>query len=322
MFKLNKLKTLFFKETFIAFYKENDNFLVQKKVVKNEKVIEEINNSLNEEELIEFINKAFIENTQTYISTIIDSFNQGIVDSCSHTKYKELGINIDNIKILCLDNYSIFIGLYELNNYKKELNKFKTDFIFSPYLIIDLHKKDKNNSLYMLLTNNFIIITIYSKKTPVYSNIHQFKVEDIIQNEDENNDTQFEEESIDNDIDIIDDIDDIDDIESLDDSLDDIDEIDDIDDVDIPNIDQKEVQEEILTTKTEMEIIEFLKSSIKDYYENYNSDFLENIYLLYTDKLDDKFSQNIENEIFMEINTEKIDILSDINNLALKELSV
>jgi len=310
----------FIKETLISFYFEKDSYKVQKRVVKHGNILSQEEFSFNEDELKNFINSCYIENTQTYVSTIIDTFNQGCVDSCTHSKYKALGINLDNIKILCLKDYSIFIGLYELNNFQKEMKKFKVDYIFSPYLMIDMNKKQTPNSLYMFYSDSFMIIVIYEDGyKPKYSNIYQFKLEE--ENEIE------EEDSIDDEIGEIDDIDDlvedIDEIESLDDTLEDslddsIEEsLEDMDDLESENI-----QEDITDVKNEIESIEFIKNSIKDYYENYSDNFLENAYLFYHDKISNKFVESIENEIILDITDEKLDILSIINDLALKEINV
>ena len=310
----------FIKETLISFYFEKEKYIVQKRIVKNEEVLSQEEFSFDEEELKNFINSCFMENTQTYVSTIIDTFNQGCVDSCNHSKYKALGINLDNIKILCLKDYSIFIGLYELNNFQKEMKKFKVDYIFSPYLMIDINKKQTPNSLYMLYADNFMIIVIYEDGIkPKYSNIYQFKEEE----------NEIEEESIDDEVGDIDDIDDlvedIDEIENLDDTLDDsLDESieESLNEMVETDLESNHIQEDITDVKNEMESIEFIKNSIKDYYENYSDNFLENAYLFYHDKISDKFIESIENEIILDIKKEKLDMLSILNDLALKEKNV
>jgi len=316
-----KLIHHFIKETLISFYKSKDKYNVQKRIIKHNKTLSQEEFIFEEDEFIDFIKTCFIENTQTYVSTIIDTFNQGCVDSCSHSKYREVGINLDNIKILCLKDYSIFIGLYEINQFEKEMKKFKVDYIFSPYLLIDLHKKETNNSIYILYTDSFVIVLIYEDaKKPKYSNIYQFKF-------DESNEKVSIEENHEDDLDAFDDIDDlvddIEEIESLDDTLDeDIESIDDISDTEHIEDEQEEIEEEMSDVKNEIETIDFIKNSIKDYYESYSDNFLEYGYILYSDAISHKFVKDIENETFLEIKKEKIDILSIINDLATKELNV
>jgi hypothetical protein len=308
-----KLKNLFFKETFISFYIENDTFYVQKLIIKNSKTIYKEYFKQNRDEFVELVNNSFIENTQTYISTIIPTFNQGLVDSCEKQKYKQLGINVDNIKILCIGDYSLFIGVYELNSFIKECKPYRVDFVFSPFLLIELHKQNLDSSLYIVVTNDFVLLTIYTNQKPNYTNMHQFKIEEIIEG------NSIDQNSIDS-IDDMDIIDDIEDIDSLDD-LDDIEDIDNVDDIDISDIDDKKAKDEILNTKNEIEIIEFIRNSIKDYYNNYESDFLERLYVLTNQEMKDVFLQTLKEEFFLEVEVVNIDILDDINNLAIKESS-
>jgi len=314
MFKLIKY---FFKETLISFYQEKDKFFVQKRVIKKEKILSEEIFEFEKDEFLKFINISFMENTQTYISTIIDTFNQGIVNSCNHSKYKELGINIDNIKILCLKDFSVFIGLYELNEFKKEITQYKVDFIFSPYLIIQENSTKKDNTLYILISNNFASLIIYKNKEIIYSNTLQLE---------DNSTPQQIEDIKDNDsvLDDIDDlVDDIDDLDSLDDDLDDLENIDDIDSIDeLPHTNEDNINSQLETTKNELNIVEFIKNSIKDYYENYEANFLEQIEIMYNKEISNNLLKTLKDETLLEIETKECDLLSNINNLALKEINV
>jgi len=316
-----KIINKFIKETLVAFYIYDNRFFAQKQITKNGQVLEKEDFEFSKEEFLEFIQNCFVENTQTYVSTIIPSFNQGVVDSCSHSKYKELGIHIDNIKILCLKNYSIFIGLYELNAFIKEMQEYKVDFIFSPYLIIDIYKTDTKNCAYLLVTKQFLTIIIYNNDKPSYNNIHIFQNEDNLTEDNLDNSIHHIDDDIGVDDDIIDDIEDIeelDDIGSLDDDLDDIEDINNLEDIEEPSTEN--VKEEIINTKNELEILEFLKTSIKDYYDNYSSDFLENLIIIHTEPIN--LVESIQNELLLEAKTKEINLLEAINSLALKELNV
>jgi len=321
-----RLVKYFLKTTFISFYQEKKQFIVQKRVVKNENILSQEEFKFEENEFLTFIKSCFIENTQTYISTIIDTFNQGCVDSCSHSRYKEIGINIENIKILCLKNYSIFIGLYELNEFNKNMQQYKIDFVFSPYLLIDINNKKTKNTLYLLITKNFVAIIIYEKPLiPLYSNIYQLKVEITNNNSQlENSNTDEELDGIDDDIDLIEDIEDLDDLDDLDELNDNIDEnIDDeFGDIEDETNNNKNIQEDMSEMKNELDTIEFLKNSIKDYYESYSDNFLDYIHIFHNGEISDKFIQTIKDETLLDISLEKINILSIINDLALKEIDV
>ena len=318
MFSLTKY---FFKQTLISFYKEKDKFIVQKKIIKNNKTLSTEIFEFEDDEFKKFITSSFIDNPQTYISTIIDTFNQGIVNSCNHSRYKELGINIDNIKILCIKTFSIFIGLYELNEFKKFMQNYKVDYLFSPYLLIHYNTTHQKNTLYLLITQSFACMIIYKDKKIQYSNISQFEDNDDTANINVQNESEDELDDID------DLVDDIDDIESLDDdldSLDDINDIDDISDLDMMNSNSSDenISTQLENTKNELNTIEFVKNSIKDYYENYDADFLEKIEVIYNKDLSKNLIKSLEEETLLEINSTEIDILSAINELALKEINV
>ena len=312
------------KINFIAFIRDGATILAQKVVAKNNKILHTENLSFDEEEEFEnFIKKSFIENTQTYVSTTINSLAQGCVDSCNHSKYKELSINIDNIKILCIDNkFSIFVGLYELNKTKKDNERFLLDYLFSPFALTHSFNKKTPNSLYILTTKMFASILIYEQNNiPKYSNIICF--EDL-----DNHDTPAQ--SVDNSVDADDsDIEEISDIESIED-IEDIEDIEtDIDTTlddeelqDETEIDADKLKTEMERTQYEMEIVEFLKNSLKEYYENYSNNFVENIYLLHNQNISTKFTKIIQDELFLEIKPQQIDLLETINNLAIKESNV
>jgi hypothetical protein len=315
------ITNLFIKKTLIAFYQEENIFYTQKITIKNNKIIQKEEQSFeDEDEFLQFIKSSLIENTQTYISTIITTYNQGCMDSCSHTRYKELNINIENIKILCINNkFSVFIGLFELQEFKKEMSKYSVDLIYSPYLIIEKNKKETKNTLYALITKKNVILSIYKKEIPLYSAIYEFKEE----NETEEAQIENSEDLFNDDI-PIDDIEEIYDLDDLNELDDDIEEnnLDDLEDNIENDNEEEENTQTINNIKEETEIINFIKNSIKDYYENYSDDFLENIYLLKGYEFDTKFLKDIEDELFLEIKTEDINILNNINLLARKDLDV
>jgi hypothetical protein len=313
----------FIKTTFIAYYKEDKYFYVQKIIVKRDKIIEKDNRTFeNEKEFLDFINISLMENTQTYIATIIMNYNQGCIDSCSHTRYKEFEINIENVKILCIKNqFSIFIGLLEFQEFKKKTQKYSVDLIYSPYLIIENNKEETKNTLYALITKENIVLSIYKEKFPLYSSIYEFKKEETKNREEyqEDNNSIFEEEIP------IDDVEEIDDIEEIE-NLDDLENLDkDLDENIEENLNNNEENignESFTNIKEETEIINFIKNSIKDYYENYSDDFIENIYILKTYELDTKFLKDIEDELLVTVKVKEIDILDNINLLARKDIDV
>jgi hypothetical protein len=270
----------FIKKVFISFIpKKEGEFLVLKETIKNNTVIEKENKDLTLKELNKFIKDNALQTPQTYSSTLLLTINQGIMPTCNRQKFKEEGINIDNLKIICINNkYSFYTSLYEINYLQKE---FIVDFIYSVFGIIDSFAKQRNNTLYILVLSNHLACLIYNKNIPLYANIIEIQKEEI--------------ENID--------------------EIEDINELLDIEE-DIVSLDE-EIEEEpsnIENINIEKEVIEFLKISIKEYYEN-NVDFIEKIFILDTLNIKD-INKLIEEEFLIENEIIEFDILKQINKLS------
>jgi hypothetical protein len=134
----------------------------------------------------------------------------------------------------------------------------------------------------------------------------------------EKSDNRFDEFDDDLGIDDIEEIEGIDDIEDLDELESGIDSdlVEDIGD------NNQTTKNDIEFMKNELEIADFLKNSIKDYYENYSTNFLEHIYCIDKVDISDKILKELENELFLKIEKIEINLLSSINELARRELNV
>ncbi|GAB6045410.1 hypothetical protein JCM11957_10080 [Caminibacter profundus] len=290
----------FFKKQFVSFYKDN-NYKLILEIVKNKKVLQSTEKEFNEkEELEKFIKETIDENPQTYTSTMLLTLNQGVMDSCSKQKYLEKDIDYDNIKILCIDNkYSFYASIYDLSSIKKEF-LLPIDFIYSVFAIIDSIATYKKNRFYILTMHKYIAILGYENNKPIYSDLIEL-------NEEEEKQEEIE------DIDILDDIEDLsEDIEEL---SEDIEETS----VDIEEIDEN-LKESELTTDIEVNILNSIKESLKDYYDNYSSDFIEKIIILDTVGIDIQITNLIEDELFISTEIQQIDLLKSINRLSIESI--
>ncbi|MEO1927174.1 MAG: hypothetical protein ABGX26_00600 [Nautiliaceae bacterium] len=282
------LLKIFIKPNFISFYKE-DKFYLLNEQYKNDKLIFEEKKEFNtKKELINYINEISSSNPQTYVSTVILSQNQGVVPSCDKKEYKKLGIELENIKYICIKNrYSFYTTIYELMELTKS---FEPDFLYPIFALIDIKAISKHNTLYILTTKSFNFILIYKDSIPVYSDI--FEIEEKT--------TEFKEEEDDE----IEDISDIDIIEDFDDILD-----EDIENIE--EIDESSVEE----TKEEYRIIEDIKNTLKEYYEE-GGDFIEKIVILDTLNTPQEIKTLIEDEIFITTTVQEFDILKTINQIS------
>ena len=285
------IKDLLFKPNLIAFYKEEDQYkLLNEKYKKNQVIFSETKEFKNKKEMTEYIDLVIEDNPQTYISTFIDSPNQGVVPSCNKQKYKELGIDIENIKFLCIKNkYSFYTTLYELVELKKTYAKL--DFLYSAFALIDFTSTLRHNALYILTTKEFSYVLIYNNHIPVFS--------DIFPITEENAETSEEEG--------IEDISDIDIVEDFDETLDE----------DIESIDEEEEEEKenIENLNFEYKIMEHIKTALQEYYEN-GSDFVEKIFIFDTIGIENNITDMIMDELFIESSVDKFDILKTINKIS------
>ena len=276
----------FIKKAYISFY-EDEKYFLQVDIVKNKKIVEKTKKELNsKEELKKEINLIKEDYSQFYISTVIETINQGVIPSCNKNEYKKREIDIENIKYICIKNrYSFYVSLYDLINIQKE---FDADFIYSIFAPIDFFARTKDKIFYVLILKQGIAIVGYENNLPIYSEI-----------------TFFEKEENDE----IEEIDDID-LEIDEEISEDIEE-------ESENLDLDE--HEIENTGTEFNIIDILKNSLKEYYENYSTDFLEKIIFLDTINLDNSLIKIVKDELLMESEIIKFNLLDTINKLSESE---
>jgi len=291
------LKKIFYKPNFISFYKEENMYKLLNEKYKNNKIIFSENKEFDDkEELMKYINSTIELNPQTYISTILKSINQGFVPSCKKTFFKEMGLDIDNIKYVCINNkYSFYTSLYELLETQKKFSFL--DFLYPPFSIIDYKAKSRNNALYVLVMKDFIFFIIYKNSIPIFGEIEEIN--------EKNQENAYEEEMEEiNDLDLLDEIDeDISDIES------------------IENINS--IQEMSKTTKLssienlsiENKIFNKLQEVLKEYYEN-NSNFIEKIIIYDTININNDLTSLIKDELFISTIIEQVNLLKIINEIS------
>ena len=178
------------KKAYISFY-EDEKYFLQIDIIRNKKTITSYKKEFEtKEELFKEIEDIKEDYAQYFISTIIDTINQGVIPSCEKNEYKKKEIDIENIKYICVNNkYSFYVSLYDLINIKKEYNP---DFLYSVFATIDFYSKIKDKYFYVLILKKGIAILGYEKHIPIYSEIALFE---------EN------EEPTEDDLEVIDDID-------------------------------------------------------------------------------------------------------------------
>ena len=288
----------FIKKAFVSFYENNEKYTLLIEIIKNNKLIESEKKELNsKKELNKLIRDLKEDYPQNYISTILQTINQGVIPSCNKKSFLKNEIDIENINFICIKNrYSFFVSMYDLVKLKKEF-KWDMDFIFSIFAPIDFYAKNKNNYMYVLILNTQIIIIAYKENIPIYADISFFEKEEILETNDNEDMELLEDIDIENEI-----------SEDIEDEAD--------------NISFEKSNGNLETTDMEFKITNILKESIKDYYENYSDDFLEKIVLLDTIEIGDTIKELIEDELLMESEIIQFDLLKTLNELAKGEINV
>ncbi|GAX86975.1 conserved hypothetical protein [Lebetimonas natsushimae] len=282
----------FIKQQFISCYYD-ENYKLLYEIYKNNNLLEENRFEFEEKKgLIKKIKELSEEIPQTYTSTIIQTINQGVVPSCQKTDFAKYGIETENIKYICVNNkYAFYTSLYDL----MEAKKINIDFIYSIFALMDYKATKKINTLYILITKEKFYILIYHKNIPIFSDIYE-KAEELLEN-DENELENLDNENI---------------IENIEDDI-----IDDIDNIDESEID---FEDNKITTGIEMDVINFIKSSLEEYYENFADDFIENIIIFDNDFLNEDITKIIYDTLLIESKKENLDILKTINEISRKNV--
>jgi hypothetical protein len=282
----------FIKHQFISFYYD-ENYKLLYEIYKNDKLLEENRFEFEEKkELIKKIKELSEEIPQTYTSTVIQTINQGVVPNCEKKEFQKYGIELENIKYICINNkYSIYTSVFDLI----DLKKLNIDFIYSIFAIIDFKATKKINSLYILITKEKFYILIYHKNIPIYSDIYE-KNESLIENSEIDLEDLDENEVVEIEDDIVDDLDSIEEIENI------------------------ETEKNEIKTGIEMDVINFIKSSLEEYYKNYAEDFIENIIIFDNENLNEDIIKIINDTLFIETKKENMDILKTINEISRKNV--
>jgi hypothetical protein len=282
----------FIKQQFISFYYD-EKYKLLYEIYKNNNLLEENRFEFEEKkELLKKIKELSSEIPQTYVSTIIQTINQGVVPSCQKANFIKYGIEIQNVKYICINNkYAFYTSLYDL----MEIKKLNVDFTYSIFGLIDFKATKKINTLYILITKEKFYLLIYHKNIPIYSDIYE-KAEELAEESD------------------LEDIESDDIVENIEDDI-----IDDIENVDI---DENEINLENNEIKTgiEMDVVNFIKSSLEEYYNNYADDFIENIVIFDNEMLNEDITKIIYDTFLIEAKKEKFDILKTINEISRKNV--
>jgi len=275
--------------------------------VKNNKILSQVSEDFTleskdefTEEVVEYINKKQNDYVRSYVATLINSQGQGIIPTCSSSKFKEFSIDRRYIYNLCIDkSFTNFVSRIEVSWIQKLFTKTGIDLIFSPFAIlkelIDKQNYKDKMTLYILYYNQTVVLMVKSDIGYIYGDF--FLTTSMINPlycdyENEEDEEEFE-----------------------------------IDEEEFDFGDEFETSQEVDTK--EVELIEEnkgftanLSNSLKDFYTSnkYDSSFIENVFIFVNTDLDQSIIRYIEDELLLSTTVKYIDMDESIINLCQKEV--
>lgn len=300
-----------------------------------------LNDSYKEELLKDFLSPFIADTPYYYIALLDNSPEQGALPTCN--KHEITGLkDLSDYQYVCVDSsWLYYTSKSDLEAQRKFSKGLEADLIFSPFTILNVYFEDKINeeeSLYAFIQEDSITIAIFKNKKLLYgehidlsfeiaSDDIKFSEDEILVDETEKN---FEEEEVDDMIDLDENFNfDDNEIESLDDieDIDTIEEIDELSTEEEPNENIQEEEKELETTQqSSQDYVYFsaIKDTLTRYYKrsSYANDFVHNIYVADSVKVGRDFKRYIEEELFINVYVRSIEPVIEVCHLAKEELGL
>ncbi len=293
--------------------------------------------SLNRD-IKEFIALYVSESPFHYISILDASIAQGALPTCTKNKisyYEDLSSSISR----CYDKkWTFYTSQEELYAIERKYEGIGIDFVFSPFTLLANFFKDKietHIALFLLIQENHISLSIFDNSNLLYAQHldleNDTEIEEMLLYEDESEDVD-----IDDGIDL-DDISAIDEIDSFDDfgDIEDLDSIEDTDDfletADVEEEFHQEVEENAELPLNESDGFNedyqrflLIQSAINNFYKNekFESEFIQNVYMADAVGVSADLKRYLEDEMFMDVYTRRLDLASSMCELAKMELNL
>jgi len=285
------------------------------------------------EDMQEFISSYISQTPYTYISVLDTSMRQGAIPTCSRNRM-DYFYDISGCEHKCYANkwtyYTYIDEIYKLEERYKGLG---LDLIFSPFVVLANFFKDKIDTymaMYILILDGYMALAVFDNSELLYAEYidtkHIQESEDILSDDmssDLDDNIDLDDVAVDN----------VEDIESLDDFAD-IEDLDSLEDIDEFS-ESKDIEEELqVEAEEEVEVnssfgddynrFTMIQNSINHFYkdERYNSQFIETAYIADNVGISGDLKKYLEEEMFLSVYVRKIDVVSEICDLAKLEIGV
>lgn len=325
-----KLKKLLYTEVYINIISDLKNTTIYVEEIystSKSKHYEETFDTSEKAKIESFISKMVKRSPFHYISVLDTSVFQGATPTCKSSEmssYCDMGA----VSHICYSKqWGYYTSKMDVLDYKKKYQKIGIDYLFSPFLLLVNFFKDKIEeelSLFILISNDFISLCVFSNSNLVFA--QQIDMD----NEDEFQDTILPDEDLDEDtltidgvnidlenidvndgMDDLSDLDDFDDIEDLD-TFDEMDEFSQDDEVEIGD----SVEDEVVSAEDHSGFgdnyhrFSLIQSAIKKFYTNdlFKSDFIQKVYIADSVGINNELKKFLEEEMYLSVFTRKIDL--------------
>jgi len=268
-------------------------------------------------EVINYLNSLQDMHEQTYVALFLNTLGQGAISGCNTGAYEKFGVDKKSVKSICIDNsFTIYASLIDINWVDKIFQNVGLDFIFSPFLVLnsfikkdtDTLKKDEIK-LYILNTNNALTIMIKQRAKLLYGSFFNLaKEENLLYEDFENGDfssvDNLEEELFDE-FDIDEDSQEVEEMQEFDDSV---------------VFDDEDIQSGL--SQKDMRFVKYLDASLKEFYHSdlYESSFINSVKIFDDIGISEDVIKHIEDELFLDISAENINILEAVCEIAEEEV--
>jgi len=312
-----------------------------------------LNDSYKPYLLENYLKDFFNESPYCYISLLDTTTEQGAIPTCKKQEMEKFH-NLVTSKYICIDDkWACYTSKLELEKQKKLTGEeIEVDFIFSPFLILSNFFEDKIKgiiALYAFLQEESVTIAVFRDSQLLfgqYIDLNTLVEDELLLENINENETSEDTDNVDIDaidLDEIDIDDDFGDLDSFDDEIADLDTLDDINSLENEdsleqqlddnleelndNNAEEEESEEDEENKEEKLTMDFqffsiIQKSLGTYYRNdqYQSDFVENIYVADSVGVTREFKKYVEEEMFLNVYVRTIETELELVNLTKKEL--
>ncbi|EDP6879946.1 TPA: hypothetical protein R1763_000599 [Campylobacter lari] len=277
----------------------------------------------DKEKAIEYVKNLSKDFQIYYICTFFTPIAQGVVPSSNFKELSNFGVEANNVKCIPFNNALLYVSNQSLSSYKEDYEAFGgLDLLYSPFSLlyhciansgfeekIGLYVYRYHDFVAMLICKNEIILfgSYFNIASQNYDEVDFFddiKEEFDLQIDDESQEEENEQNY---------------DLKSLEEMSKELDKLEDLDE----NEEQLPM-ESLENFSSDMKMIEYIISSVKEFYHNplYDNSFLEEIVIFDEESFSATSLDYLENELFIKPKVELIDTLNLMNELVVKDLKL